>query len=157
AKHGIRDIFGNPLEGDSGVPGSDYKVVLGKPAAPDGSDTTTQLPPSVTSGITGNPGPYVAFPEYTPVRTPPEGASPSDKAATRVVRLYDYRDAHRVAQIVTRNVKSYNYVAVAVRRRLADRARDVANQLTDERRAQETKAIQAAQDARAVEKDLARA
>ena len=33
-----------------------------------------------------------------------------------MVRLYYYRDAHRVAQIVNRDVQSYNYVAVDTRR-----------------------------------------
>src|SRR5206468_5438639 len=107
--------------------------------------------------ITGQTGPYVTFPEFTPPRTPIDGVNPSDKVETRVVRLYYYRDAHRVAQIVNRNVKSYNYQAVEVRRRLADKARDVANNLTDERRAQERKAVQAATESREAERALAQA
>jgi hypothetical protein len=154
-KAGIRDIFGNALEDANGVQGRSYKKVLGKPAAGGGFDGGDL--PSVSRGITGRPGPFVPFPEYTPPRTPIDGVSPSDRVETRVVRLYYYRDAHRVAQIVNRNVKSYNYQAVEVRRRLADKARDVANQLTDQRRALERQAVEAARQAREAEAALAQA
>ena len=147
---GIQDIFGNALEDANGVQGKNYKIVLGKPAAAtaapaaaDGSDV-----PSEKRGISGQTGPYVVFPEYTPPRAPVDGVNPSDRVETRVVRLYYFRDAHRVAQIVNRDVKSYNYQAVEIARRLADKARDTANKLTDDRRAQERKAVQAAQETR---------
>ncbi len=102
-------------------------------------------------------GPNVEFPEYTAPRSYPDGFNPSDKVETRVARLYYYRDAHRVAQIVNRDVRSYNYVAVATARRQAEDARDSADQATDQRRLTEIKAVRAAQASRAAEHDLQQA
>jgi len=99
-------------------------------------------------------GPNVEFPEYTPPRGYPDGFNPSDKVETRVARLYYFRDAHRVAQIINRDVKSYNYVAVATARRQAEHARDAADQATDNRRLQEVKAVRAAQATRAAQSQL---
>lgn len=97
-------------------------------------------------------GPNVEFPEYTAPRSYPDGFNPSDKVDTRVSRLYYFRDAHRVAQIINRDVKSYNYVAVATARRQAEDARGAADAATDNRRLQEFAAIRAAQNSRALEK-----
>ena len=58
------------------------------------------------------------------------------------------------AQVVNRDVKSYNAATVDVRRRAADRARDDANKLTDDRKQQEAASVQAAKDARAAEAAL---
>lgn len=111
--------------------------------------------PSVSRGITGETGKSVEFPEYVTPRKPVEGGiSSSDRVETRVARLYYFRDAHRVAQIINRDVKSYNYQAVAVTQRLADRARDIANKLTDERRAQERAAVEAARKTREAQAEL---
>ena len=49
--------------------------------------------------------------------------NPSDKVETRVARLYYYRDAHRVAQIINRKVQSHNRQGVDMARQLADKAR----------------------------------
>lgn len=153
---GLRDVFGNLLEGTEGKPGTDFRVVLGKPQATATAEDGGAMP-SVKRGITGESGPMVCFPEYTKPRQLDPGFNPADHVETRVARLYYYRDAHRVAQIINRNVKSYNYAAVAVRRRLADKARDEADVKTDERRHYERAAEQAARDARAVEHELAQA
>src|SRR5262249_24645331 len=114
--------------------------------------------PSVSTGITGQTGPVVEFPIYTEPHKFPNGFNPSDHVETRVARLYYFRDAHRVTQIIARDkAKSYNRQAVEVRRRMADKARDVANQRTDERRALERAAVRAAQEARAAERELQQA
>ena len=113
-----------------------------------------QSPPSQSAGVTLQTGPVVAFPEYVKFRVSPDGFNPSDRVETRVVRLYYYRDAHRVAQIVNRTVKSYNAATVDIRRRAADRVRDDANMAEDERKRLEMTAVRAAQAARAAEKEL---
>jgi hypothetical protein len=146
---GIVDIFGNNLQGLLGQPNSDYFTQVVNPI---GGDL-----PSQTRGITGQTGPYVEFKEWLNPAAPTNGFNPSDHVETRVVRLYYFRDAHRVAQIVNREAKSYNFAAVEVRRRLADKARDVANNLTDERRAKERRAVQAEQDTRQAEHELQQA
>ncbi len=110
--------------------------------------------PSQSAGVTLQTGPVVAFPEYVKFRVSPDGFNPSDRVETRVVRLYYFRDAHRVAQIVNRTVKSYNAATVDVRRRAADRVRDDANMAEDERKRLEMVAVRASQTARAAEKEL---
>ena len=113
--------------------------------------------PSQTVGISGRTGENAVFAEYTDPRPLPDGFKPSDKVETRVVRLYYFRDAHRVAQIVNRDVKSYNRIAVDTRRRMADDARDEADALTDSRRLDEIVSIRAAQAARAAEQKVRQA
>ena len=109
---------------------------------------------SASAGVTLQTGPPVEFPEYTKVREYPEGFNPGDKVETRVVRLYYTRDAHRIAQIVNREVKSYNRATVDVRRRAADRARDDAKKATEERQRLADAALRAAQETRAAEAEV---
>lgn len=144
---GIRDVYGNFLVGPNGTTAEDAVFALTAAAA------ETQLP-SQAAGVTLQTGPNVTFPEYTKFRQVPDGFNPSDRVETRVVRLYYTRDAHRVAQIVNRDVKSYNAATVDVRRRAADRARDDANISQDERQRLERAAIAAAGEARAAEGEL---
>ena len=99
-------------------------------------------------------GPSVPLAEYLNPRPPVEGFNPSDRVEARVVRLYYYRDAHRVAQLINRTVKSYNAASVDIRRRAADRSRDDADKSADERKRLEAVAVRAAQDSRAAEADL---
>lgn len=143
------DVFGNALQRPSGA-GLDkdvyYQTVLF-------TQTIDQLA-SPTPGVPLQPAPAVEFPEYTKFREVPDGFNPSDRVETRVARLYYYRDAHRVAMIVNRTVKSYAAADVDVRRRAADRARTDADNATDERKRLENQAVKAAQDARAAETQL---
>lgn len=145
--NGIKDLFGNVLQkGPGGTSDSDFEAVL----TPQSLDQVT----SPTAGVPLQPGPVVTFPEYTKFREVPDGFNPSDRVETRVARLYYYRDAHRVAMIVNRSVKSYAAADVDVRRRAADRARTDADNATDERKRLYETASKAAQDARAAETQL---
>lgn len=137
----IDDVFGNRLEGSN-------EFELFKPVG----DAVTGPSP----GIPGPTGPYVPFPEYTPPRPPTNGFNPSDHVETRVSRLYFYRDAHRVAQIVNRDAKSYNRAAVDMQRQLADKQRQMADQATDARQSKERKAVEAARKTREAENELQR-
>lgn len=103
--------------------------------------------------------PHVAFPEYTvrPERNKKELFNPGDKVETRVARLYYFRDAHRVAQIINRNVKSYNRAAVTMAQQNAEDSRTLANQKTADRKQKEASAIRAAEATRAAEQELAAA
>src|SRR5690606_19357697 len=113
--------------------------------------------PTISRGIRGPTGPYVSYPEFTPPRPVLDGFNPSDRVETRVSRLYFFRNAHRVAQIITRSAKSYNHAAVTMQQQLADRARFVADEATDERRAKERAAEQAARETREAEAELEQA
>jgi hypothetical protein len=101
-------------------------------------------------------GRHVEFPEFTPRPKPDHEVefNPGDHVETRVARLYYFRDAHRVAQIINRNVKSYNRAAVDLARREAEDARERADTATDLRRQREREAIEKAQESRRAEREL---
>ena len=99
--------------------------------------------------------PPFAAPKQQTIRE--EGFNPGDFVETRVARLYYYRDAARVAQIINRNVRSYNQAAVTLAERRAEASRDEANDATDKRREDERAAVRAAQAARIAEAKLAAA
>ncbi len=148
---GITDLYANELEGIPGKSGTDYVTTLGKLAAAEHAPGDAL---SVRPGITGATGEYVPFNEFVKPRKVPDGFNPNDKVETRVVRLYYYRDAHRVAQIVNRKVKSHNRQGVDMARQLADKSRTLANQATESRKEAERAAIIRAQETRRIENQL---
>ena len=110
---GLTDVYGNSADPSLGV-NEDYAVKT--------TLFTQQVDapqPSQQAGVPLQPGPVVSFTEYTKFRFVPDGFNPSDRVETRVARLYYYREAHRVAMIVNRSVKSYAAADVDVRRRAA--------------------------------------
>lgn len=151
-KDGIRDIYGNPLLAEDGKPGT-FRRVLTKPEEID-SGRSGSDDPSQSRGIRGLTGKHVEFPEFTEPRDRTQGFNPSDHVETRVARLYYFRDAHRVAQIINREVKSYNRQGADMKRQLADKARTAANQAIDDRRRFERKAVEAARKTRQAEQEL---
>ncbi|MFO0871185.1 MAG: hypothetical protein U0935_19855, partial [Pirellulales bacterium] len=147
----ITDIYGNRLEGQTGQPGTDHVRRLSQ------LDPSTTETPSDVRGIVATTGRYVPYPEYTKPRPDQNGFNPSDKVETRVARLYYFRDAHRVAQIINRKVKSHNRQGVDAARQLADRARQIAEQKAAFRQQSERAAIEKARKTREKEADLQRA
>ncbi len=97
---------------------------------------------------------FAPFVPPTPQAPPLEGFNPGDFVETRVARLYYYRDAHRVAEIINRNVRSYNRAAVTLAERRAEAARTAADDATDQRRQAEREAVRAAEQARNAEQQL---
>jgi len=148
---GILDLYGNPLEGVPDKPSTDYVKPLGKVVT---AQDALANAPSVRPGISGETGEYVTYPEFTKPRKVPDGFNPHDKVETRVARLYYYRDAHRVAQIVNRKVQSHNRQGVDMSRQLADKARSLADQTTESRKESERTAIIKAQETRRIENQL---
>ncbi len=141
----IQDLHGNNLAPVSGVALYTFGII--KPVG-------SQLSSAPTVGLSNLTGPYVPYQEYTDPRKSQTGFNPSDKVVTRVARLYYYRDAHRVVQLINRGARSYNRQAVDMQQQLADNARQQAESATNERRAAEQKALQSAQRARASETAL---
>lgn len=135
----ISDLFGRTMA-------KDYSERLFRPIGAE--------EPVISRGITGPTGPNVSFPEYTKPRPIINGFNPSDHVETRVSRLYYFRDVHRVAQIINRDVKSYNRAAVDMQQQLADKARQIAEQATDQRREKERGAVEAAKKTRGAEREL---
>ncbi len=113
------------------------------------------IPPLVRPGLSGATAPYVAYPEFTQPRTVPPGFNPHDKVESRVVRLYYFRDAHRVAQILNRKATSHNRAAVDMAQQLAEKARTYAQQRTADRQAAERAAIRLEQQIREQEQSAA--
>ncbi|MHC4403160.1 MAG: hypothetical protein ACYTG0_26155, partial [Planctomycetota bacterium] len=143
-KASIVDEYGNSLDSKN-----DYTTNIVKPM---GGERI-----GATPGISGMTGPYVEFKEWTDPRDVPVGFNPSDHVETRVARLYYFRDAHRVAQIINRTARSYNRNAVDMAHQLADDARRLADDATDKRKASELRAIEAARQTREAERELAAA
>lgn len=105
-------------------------------------------------------GERIEFPRYLPFTRAPEMESqfnPGDHVETRVARLYYFRDAHRVAQLINRTAKSYNRAAVQQAQIRAQDARVKADDSTGERKQREREAIAAAQDIRSQERELGEA
>jgi hypothetical protein len=139
----VKDLAGNPagtFVDPAGQTGFEPQVVR-----------FSVFPPSRT-------GLQVEFPQFTPPKIEGDRErpfNPDDYVITRVARLYYMRDAHRVAQIINRNVRSYNQAAVTQSERAAENARELANELVDDRRAAERAAVRAAEELRRLEGQLA--
>ncbi|MBI5759405.1 MAG: hypothetical protein HZA46_12875, partial [Planctomycetales bacterium] len=82
---------------------------------------------------------------------------PEEWVDTRVIRLYYFRDAHRVVEIVNRNLKRLNQSGVSFERDLANQAEVDAKAVTDTRRDNEARAAQSVQRARAARRELDKA
>jgi hypothetical protein len=138
-----------------GTSGGGREVVTDLVANPAGNATAqTRIFQPIPTPQTG---PRVEFPEFLPTARQPDTerrANPGDRVETRVARLYYYRDAHRVAQIINRITQSYNRAAVTQAQRRAEDARLNAESVTDERRARERAAVEAAQATRRIEQQL---
>ncbi|MCA9018936.1 MAG: hypothetical protein KDA74_02255, partial [Planctomycetaceae bacterium] len=138
-KDTVKDLHGIALTGTYDVP----KLVVS-------GDVTV----GITRGLHGSTGNYVQYPEYTPPRENSVGFNPSDKVVTRVARLYYFRDAHRVAQIINRKIRSYNRHGVEMKNQLAGEALKKAEAATDLRKQNEKNAINAAVKTREAEAKL---
>ena len=133
----LLDESGN-YAGGSGTNGSNQEKIFG------------HSPPSKEAK-------FVEFPEFQPTAPQPDHArriNPGDKVETAVVRLYYFRDAHRVAQLINRTAESLNAAAVTLAERRAEDARKSADDLTDERRANEREAVRRAEQLRQAEKEV---
>ena len=139
------------------VQGDKLKDIVGNFAG--GNSSAGAAKPWVFAVLAGRKsGEHIEFPPYAPPTKqaiPIEGFNPADYVTTRVARLYYYRDAHRVAEIINRNVRSYNQAAVTQAERRASKARDDADDAADNRRKTEREAVQAAQQSRNAEQKLA--
>jgi len=129
------------------------------PASAGGSDTLQSLTRGLGDRKTGE---HIAFPEFVgpaPVDTAKITGSSKrslrNEVVTARVELYYFRDAHRVAQIINRNIKSYNAAAVSTLQRAAESARDDFESAKFLRKEAEQTAREAAIDLRQKENRLA--
>lgn len=164
SKGGLKDQLGNTFDANGTAAGGDGETFLkvleptlirenvaGAGLQLDISDLITQR-----VGINSTAEQFVEYPEYVSRKQPQAGFNPSDKVVTRVARLYYYRDAHRVAQIINRRAESLNSAEATKSRQLADRARLRAEQLTDQRKENERAAVTSALIARSAENEIER-
>ncbi|MFZ4470722.1 MAG: DUF1501 domain-containing protein [Pirellula sp.] len=145
----LRDEYGNKLEGSNGKVGELYTAVLGAPAG-----GATRYADPLVPGVIAGRAPVVEYPSAIPTRDQPKGFNPNDRVETRVARLYFYRDAHRVAQILNRRAQSYGRQDVTYRRQIADQSRREAEEATTQRQTRERAAVTAAQKTRELENKL---
>ncbi len=119
-------------------------------------------PFETTVSVTGQrpSGPAV---EYPPFVVPADAGRhsdnnkvrPSGRVVTRVVKLYYYRDADRVAEIINRRAQQYNLANVRAKESRAQIAGDKAEDATAKRRAAQIDAENAARRTREAEQELA--
>ncbi|MEZ5943700.1 MAG: hypothetical protein R3C18_20080 [Planctomycetaceae bacterium] len=102
-------------------------------------------------------GKQVEFPRFLDPGNTSDEFDPGDLVDTRVVQLYYFRDARRVAELINRNVQSLNQVGYEQAQRFAQDARTKANTAVDERRYKETVAYEAAQKTREAQRQLQQA
>lgn len=99
-------------------------------------------------------GAQVEFPRFLRPNGDSSGFNPADRVDTRVVDLYYFRDAARVAQVINRNVRDLDRAGYDVAQQFAKRARDDSRTQIDERRHLESLAVQDAQRTRQSEREL---
>ncbi len=143
----VTDVYGNVIES---VPGTTAPFAFETTLF---TNTVDAPQPSVAAGVSPT-GQNAVFPEYTKFREFEDGANPGDRVESRVVRLYYTRDGHRVVQIVNRDVRSFNGPSVDIRRRAADKVRDEADTLQNDRQRQERAAVLSAVATRQAESQL---
>ncbi|MGZ0173035.1 MAG: hypothetical protein ACKVHE_26160 [Planctomycetales bacterium] len=110
-----------------------------------------------TPAVYGPSGPAIHFPEYAERQklAPDTNFNPGDHIETRVVRLYYNRDAHRVAQIINRDIRQLNKAGVNNARMAAKQARGEADAARTRREREERDAIAVAEELRTLERQLA--
>ena len=145
-KNGLSNVLGMTLGTPATNDSRDFEIRLTKSA---GTDI-----PVERRGLTGLTGDSPEYKEYTEPRNYPEGFNPSDKVVSRMARLYYFRDAHRVVQLINRKAQSFNRAAVDMQEQVADAVRREAERTTADRQTAENRAIRAAQQARAAEEAL---
>ena len=143
AQTAVRDKFENPAG----------RVSLFKPIVRQIKSFTAVGPPTT--------GPAVHFPQFSQREQldPNANFNPGDHIETRVVRLYYNRDAHRVAQIINRDIKQWNAAGVNRKREVAANARENTDTAERKRERLELEGINTAQELRKNERqaDVAQA
>ena len=124
--------------------------------------SSNELDKSYAASITLSGGPqrgkYVPYPDTLPRRreNDEKTTNPFGTVTTRTARLFYFRDADRVVEIVRRDVQKLNLVGKTDAERKAADARTDANQKTDRRRGLESLAIRAAQRTREIRAEQSR-
>lgn len=148
-------------------PGS-YRLVIselsdsvGNPfSTPGATSATSDTNPTIANGIpfsvSGGPvrGEQVEYPQFLQPKNVESEFDPGDRVDTRVVRLYYFRDARRVAELINRNVENLNQQGYEQAQRWAERARREAEERIDERRMKEVLAVEAARRTREIERRM---
>lgn len=99
-------------------------------------------------------GEHVEFPRFTRSTPIDEDFNPGDHVETRVARLYYFRDAHRVAQIINRTARPHRAAEVDQAQRRAADQRERADGLTRDRQQAERRAEEVARQLRQTEARL---
>lgn len=140
-----------------------FKVTIGKDNTTDFTDDAGNILEPVTVVVSAGGqralGPAVEYPPNAVARkadyhSDTNEIRPSSRVVTRVVRLYYYRNAERVAEIINRRTQQYNVAQANARKTLAEQLGEKSEAATAERRDAERLAEQAARKTRVAEAEL---
>ena len=144
----ISDSFGNKLSGNNGKTGENYESLVGQATA------NSIFSEPLVAGVNRGNAPVVEYPSVIPSNEQARGFNQNDRVETRVARLYFYRDAHRVAQILNRRAQSYNRQDVTMRKQMADKSRQETDSRITKRQISERTAVEKAKRTRELENQL---
>ncbi len=136
--HGIADLVGNPTVDEKG----DFTP----------TETATKFRFIVPGGR--ERGEQVEYPRFLQPENEQKEFDPGDRVDTKVVQLYYFRDARQIAEYINRNIQDLNQAGYDEAQRFAQQARAEADDKIDERRFQETLAVEAAKRTREVQHEL---
>ncbi|MFT5326861.1 MAG: hypothetical protein ACI8P0_004744 [Planctomycetaceae bacterium] len=134
----LEDLVGNPAGQVNLTDGSKPQIV------------------EFSTGIFRPTGPAIDFPQFTQREKldPDTNFNPGDHVESRVVRLYYNRDAHRVAQIINRDIQQWNEAGVNNARTIAKSARSDADKARRDRENEEADAITTSEQMKTLERQL---
>ncbi|MFO0946709.1 MAG: hypothetical protein U1D30_12300 [Planctomycetota bacterium] len=131
------------------IEGKALTDILGNTNSTKGFELKVSAAPPPPAKIT-----QTEFPEHVPRIMDNQEFNPGDTVDTRVIRLFYFRDAHRVVQIINRDVQQLNKLSFDNARIEANKARTSADEKTDARRLKELEAIDAASRAQELQAKL---
>lgn len=140
-----------------------FKVTIGRNDTTEFTDIVGNVLAPVTVVVSAGGqraiGPAVDFPpnvipQKAERHSETNDIRPSSRVVTRVVRLYYYRNAERVAEIINRRTQQYNAAQANARKTLAEQLGEQSEAATAERRDAERLAEQAARKTRVAEAEL---
>lgn len=116
------------------------------------TETAAHMPFTVPGGSLR--GEQVEYPRFLQPKNDEKEFDPGDRVDTKVVQLYYFRDARQIAEYINRNIQDLNQQGYDEAQRFAQQARQQADQSVDERRFQETQAVESARKTREVQRQL---
>lgn len=120
--------------------------------SPDTENSAIKRSFIVSSG--SQSGEQVEYPRFLQPKAAKSEFVPGDRVDTKVVQLYYFRDARQVVEYINRNVRDLNQAAYDEAQQFSENARKQAEKSVDDRRYQETLAVEEARKTREIERQI---